>query len=594
MTFRQIVRKICKAHSLFLSLAVPLLTLSSFVEASAIFGLTPIIDFLIHPDLNQASGITIKIIDGIQYLGLPVSIVTVMLFFLCIIAVKNIVSAASTVVFTKLHFRLIRSLIVDEFAAFLSANWRFFLSNSYGVLGNTLVKETEKLGLSFEAVVRILSGLLRIIFFITLGLIISWELTVTVLTLLALFLVPFALLGNTTYKIGKLHTAAGNDFHGMILETFSAAKLILGFGNQRKSLERLANSISPYISTATQFVLIRALTPLAFEPIGIAIVLTAVYAGIYYYQLNVSEVVVLLFAFRMSCSIALDMTVEKNRLQNMAPALEQIYRLKSEAECMKERPGGRRFDLLQREIGLKNITFAYPSGECVLSNINLVIPKGKLIAIIGKSGSGKTTLIDLLMGFYKPQSGQFLVDDADFESLDITSWRNKIGYVPQDAFLFNMSVKDNLIWCCETASAEDIHSACRLANATEFIEKFPQGYDTILGDRGVRLSGGERQRIALARAILKRPEILILDEATSALDSHSEALVQNAIDSISKATTVIVVAHRLATIRQADYIYVLDHGVIVEEGTFEYLMAIKGGEFLKAAEMQGISLSPER
>jgi len=166
------------------------------------------------------------------------------------------------------------------------------------------------------------------------------------------------------------------------------------------------------------------------------------------------------------------------------------------------------------------------------------------------------------------------------------TWRRKLGVVSQDTFLFNLSIKDNLLWGVEKASEEQMNKACEKANAIEFIDKLPKGLDTVIGERGVMLSGGQRQRIAIARAVLREPEILILDEATSALDSHSEVMIQKSIDSISQETTVIVIAHRLSTIKAADYIYVLEQGSVIESGSFDQLMNKRGGEFLKTVELQ--------
>lgn len=591
MRFQKIILELSKKHTLFLFIAVCMLTISSFIEAGAIFSFAPIIDLLIEPDLSKASGITLKITDWMEYFGIPVSIISVMIFFVSITAIKNIFSAISKFVSTKLHFKLTKDIVIEVFKVFLFARWQFFVSKNYGVLGNTLVKETEKVGLAFEGVANILSALLRIIFFIGIAFLISWKLTLVVLLLTGIFLIPFSLLGKITYKIGKIHTSASNEFQGIILQTFNAAKLILGFGNQNKSLLNLTQSISPYINSAIQFVMIRTISPLVFQPIGIVVALFAVYLGVYHYKVNISELFIMLYALRTSTDLAFGITNQKNELQNMAPALEQVYRLKSEAEEMVQFSGDKKFEGLKEGIVLKNVSFSYPNNEEVLNNINLVIPKGKMIAFVGKSGSGKTTLIDVLMGFYEAESGEVLIDNIPLTRIDIMTWRQRIGFVPQDPILFHLSIRDNLLWSDETASDGKIYKACEEANATEFIDKLPKKLDTIVGERGVRLSGGERQRIALARAILRRPEILILDEATSALDSHSELLIQQSIEKIAHHTTVIVIAHRLSTIKRADCIYVLEKGSIVESGSFNQLMKIEGGEFLKAAELQGFMQS---
>lgn len=588
MKIWSLIYHILRENKLYVFFVVSLLTFSSFIEASSIISITPIIDLLIAKDLSKASGITLKLVDFFNYIKLPVTFASLTIFFIAVVIFKNAVKALSKFVYMILHFRLIKKIIFDEFRIFLNSSWQFFTSKKYGVLGNTLVRETGNVGLVFEASAEILANTLNILFYLTMAFLISWKLTTIVLILVGTSLIPFALLGRISYKIGKYHTNAGNEFQGLIIETFNAIKLIFGFGNQEKSISLLSRIIPVYVRSAIQFVMIRAVTPLAFEPIAMLIMLFAVYLGVFRFGMDVSAIFVMIYAFRMSSSYALNITNQRNIIMNLGPSLEQIYNLKNEAERMRQPSGDEKIECFRKEIRMNDLCFSYPTYRNALNHINLVIPKGKMVAIVGKSGSGKTTLVDVIMGFYQAQSGRYMLDDIPFEKIDVNSWRRILGYVPQDAFLFNMSLKDNLLWSNENATDEEIRHACAIANANEFIEKLPDCLNTIVGERGVRLSGGERQRIALARAVLRKPEILILDEATSSLDSHSELLIQKAVEKIAQSTTIIVIAHRMSTIRKSDYIYVLDQGRIVEEGTVEMLISLKDGEFLKTAKLQGM------
>jgi ABC-type multidrug transport system fused ATPase/permease subunit len=243
------------------------------------------------------------------------------------------------------------------------------------------------------------------------------------------------------------------------------------------------------------------------------------------------------------------------------------------------------FDRIDDGFEYKGVSFSYPGHNPVLNDINMTIKKGEMTAIVGDSGSGKSTLIDLLIGFYEPDKGVILADKKPLQEFDIYSFRRHIGYVPQDTVLFNDTVKNNLLWSNEKATEKDIVEACKLANADEFIMNLSDGYDTVVGERGVRLSGGERQRIALARALLRKPELLILDEATSALGSRSEMLIKSAIENITHKTTLVVIAHRLSTIVKADYIYVLQKGRIIEQGKYDSLIKFNSA-FKQAVEMQ--------
>jgi len=226
----------------------------------------------------------------------------------------------------------------------------------------------------------------------------------------------------------------------------------------------------------------------------------------------------------------------------------------------------------QKNVSISNLTFAYPEQEPVLKNISLEIRKGSMVAIVGESGAGKSTLIDMIMGFNDPDSGTIMVDKIPLKEFEINSFRKRIGYVPQESVLFNMTISENIRWANEKASLEEIKRVCQSANADTFIESFPDKYDTLVGDRGIRLSGGQLQRVALARAIIRKPDILILDEATSSLDTKSERLIQEAIEKIAQETTIIVIAHRLSTITKADHIYILENGSVVEHGDYQKLM----------------------
>jgi len=237
-------------------------------------------------------------------------------------------------------------------------------------------------------------------------------------------------------------------------------------------------------------------------------------------------------------------------------------------------------------IHFNNISFAYPNRqELVLKDISLYLPRGTTLALVGGSGAGKSTLADLLPRFYDPKSGSITLDGIDLRQFDFTTLRKSMGIVSQDTFLFNNTVRNNISYGRPEATEEEIIDAAKRANAYEFIMRLPKGFDTLIGDRGVLLSGGQRQRLAIARALVQDPDILILDEATSALDTVSERLVQQAIEELSRDRTTLVIAHRLSTVQKAHQIAVLDQGRVVEVGTHSELLR-KGGYYARLYSMQ--------
>ena len=262
-------------------------------------------------------------------------------------------------------------------------------------------------------------------------------------------------------------------------------------------------------------------------------------------------------------------------LLGVLPDAELVYH--SLIGSVPRRPDGTKaLRSFEKAIVFKNVSFAHKGKDVLLKNLNLTFEKGKVTAIVGPSGAGKTTLINLILGLFEPTEGRIIIDGKPFQEYELETWLNKIGFVSQDPFIYHSSVVENILFGRNGHSMESVIKAAIIANAHGFISEMPERYETIVGDRGMKLSGGQQQRIAIARAILDEPEVLILDEATSSLDSASERLVQEAIDNVTRERTVLIIAHRLSTIRYADKIIVLDDGQIIEEGTHQELMRKQG------------------
>ena len=282
------------------------------------------------------------------------------------------------------------------------------------------------------------------------------------------------------------------------------------------------------------------------------------------------------------------------QLKNNSANLDVLNDFLNESDKQFRHRGGLTFSSIERNIQLRNVSLRYaPELEPALTDINLILPKGQTIALVGSSGAGKSSLADLLAGLYSPTEGEILVDGTNRASFDLVSWQQRLGVVSQDTFLFNASIAENIAFGTPGASRQAIEMAAEQAQASRFIQALPDGFETLVGERGYRLSGGQRQRLSLARAILRDPELLILDEATSALDSESERLVQQAIDRFERKHTVLVIAHRLSTIVNADLICVLDKGAISESGKHEELLA-KDGRYAQLWKQQSTARTEKR
>jgi ABC-type multidrug transport system fused ATPase/permease subunit len=277
------------------------------------------------------------------------------------------------------------------------------------------------------------------------------------------------------------------------------------------------------------------------------------------------------------------------QIQKAVGAVERVFEILDEkAEALDISAPHNEKASIEGIVSFKNVAFTYPSRKevQVLKNISFESNKGETIAIVGPSGSGKSTLVGLLLRFYDVESGQLLIDGKNCKDYNLTDLRNNMAIVPQDVLLFGGTIKENIAYGKPNASFDEIKEAAKKANAFDFIESFPEKFDTVVGERGIKLSGGQRQRIAIARAVLKDPAILILDEATSSLDSESERVVQEALDKLMIGRTSFVIAHRLSTIRNADKIVVIDKGTVVESGSHESLMSIEGGLYQSLHKLQ--------
>lgn len=287
-------------------------------------------------------------------------------------------------------------------------------------------------------------------------------------------------------------------------------------------------------------------------------------------------VVLVLVLQRLNIRLA-RIAASHNKIEEFSGSIHLVEELLDPTDKQFRRLGGMRFQELRQGIRLEKVSLIYPQREQpALSAINLDIPAGSTVALVGASGSGKSSLVDLLVGLLSPSEGTILVDGLDLERIDLDSWQRRLGVVSQDVLLLNGSIRDNIAFSMPEAGRDAIRAAAEAADATTFIEALPEGYDTLIGERGFRLSGGQRQRLSLARALLKDPALLILDEATSALDSASEARIQAAVDRFARGHTVLTVAHRLSSVQHADLIVVLEAGRIVERGRHQQLLELGG------------------
>ncbi|MBL8024241.1 MAG: ABC transporter ATP-binding protein [Elusimicrobia bacterium] len=569
-------------------LSVFLLFLSGGLETLTLLTLVPVVDLFSLPNLSTAGPVTQRFIETLRSVGLTPTMSNMMIVLLALQALSSAVFilAAHSILRTK--YAAVREVMGDAFDEFFSARWSFFSSNSQGTLLTTFTSAVVQVGNAFSGIGLLLIAGARLVSYMAVPLAISWQITLFCVGLTALVAWPFLRLGKISFRLGKSNMDTANETMALLHASLGGAKVVLGYGNQKKNSDALRREFQKHCEATIKFQTLTQAIPAAYKPLGLGIlVLTLLLSR--HLGVPLSEIGVMMLAFLHMIPQVGYLASNKSNIQNLLPAYEQIERLRGEARRLVQRSGPRPFVSFEREIVLDQVSFSYPDRPPILTDITLRIPKGRFVAIVGESGAGKSTFVDLLMALHEPTGGRITLDGVPLHEFEVGSYRRRIGYVPQENVLFNQSIRDNLLWANAEASEDDIRSACRRANATEFIEKLPQGFDTFVGDRGVRLSGGQAQRISLARAILRKPFLLILDEATSSLDTHSERMIQSAVESLSHETTVIAVAHRLSTIVNADKIILLQHGKIAEEGSYSSLMNQRG-LFYRMGHLQGLSV----
>ena len=579
--------KIIRSNLFSFLVVLLLMIVSAAIQSSAVFSFIPLIDILVNQDPANQSGVTRFFGDVFNKFDIPVSVFSFGILFLLVTFLKSVFLLFETYVRSKLIFKIIKDLTVDQFNSFLNASWRFYSDKDFGLISNTMTKETEKVTIGFESIAAFLSGVLTILFYLGILFFLSAKLTFMIIFLATSILLPISFISDKfVYKLRHDHTAASNFLQSSILNSLNAIKLIIGYNKRKETAKLIVPSIQTVADTSLKFTLIRFFFTLINEPLVIILALVTILFGQSYLNIPVAELIVILFVVNRAAGLASTLIANNNGFVAAIPSFEQIYTLKDQATISQEIENPQIINSFNESSHILDLDFSYGAKK-TLNNISIDVVKGEMTAIVGPSGSGKSTLIDILMGYYEVNVGSIFIDGTPFEKINLNSWRDLIGYIPQQPFLFNASIKDNILWANPTLSDKDIISACKLAYVHDFVMEMKDGYETIVGERGMKLSGGQAQRICLARAIASEPEILILDEATSSLDSDSESLIQASIESLKGDTTIISVAHRLSTIINSNHVYYLEDGCLIEDGTFEDLM-MKKGKFYQAAKLQGM------
>lgn len=496
-------------------------------------------------------------------------------------------------VLTRMRVWMVYRLRKAVFEKITSLHLGFFHNRQKGDLMSVLSNDTQEIENSVVSTIQVFfrEPLVIIIYFIIL-----FMMSVK-LTLFTLFFFPVSgiIIGTISKKL-KRTADLGQHILGKILsqteEAISGIRIIKGFVVKRFINRKFEQVNAEYRRVSKSFINRRELASPVSEFLGVTVIIVLIlYGGSLVIsnqsELTASEFITYIILYSQILPPAKNISNSITTLQRGLAAGNRLFQLLDTPSQINDAPDAEHISSFENCIEYRQVWFSYDD-KPVLKNINLKIEKGKTVALVGQSGSGKSTLADLLPRFYDLQKGEILIDGKDIRKLRKESLRRLMGIVTQEAILFNDTIFNNISFGLENADREAVIQAAKIANAHEFIIQTEHGYDTNIGDRGMKLSGGQRQRISIARAVLRNPPILILDEATSALDTESERLVQEAIFNLMKNRTSLVIAHRLSTIQHADEIIVLHQGQIVERGNHQELIAMNG-MYKKLLDMQGIA-----
>lgn len=506
------------------------------------------------------------------------------------IGLKNVIGYINSLSSGHLARLLVNDLRKEGLRILLEVDLDFYSQIKVGDITNRIGNEVSRTARSVQIIFQLISTTTTILVFVGILLSISWELTLASTFLLSLVILVNQFWIRRSKEFGRTLTEIARIYTSRLIDILTGIRLIKAAGNEEKEYKQLEDLIlvrekAEFQSQANS----SAIAPVN-EMSGIIAVLTILFLGrtFFFQQLEAVSAVLLTYLFILFRLLPVvgQLNGARNGFANASASVESVsdFLRRDNKPFMKN--GSLLYSKLEKGIRFENVSFGYPSrSSLVLKNVDLWVPRGTTLALVGASGAGKSTLVDLLPRFYDPTEGRITLDDQDLREFNLRSLRQSMGIVSQDTFLFNDSVRNNIAYGKADATDEDVIEAAKRSNAHEFILQLPQGFDTPLGDRGILLSGGQRQRLAIARALLRNPEILVLDEATSALDTVSERLVQQAIDELSRDRTTIVIAHRLSTVQKADQIAVMDKGSVVELGSHEELLK-QGGYYARLCLMQ--------
>lgn len=580
---REFILNQIRPYKKYIALLIFLFFVASAFDGISIGMLVPLLASLQKvQNYEELPKILRSVIELFAQYPIEKQVIISLAFVVSSILLKNLFLAISRYMSYSLTARLIANLRSQLINTLMLVGIGFYSNVKTGDLVEKTLFNTMMVEEIIRKTLELIDYLVSFTILMVLLIIFSWKLTIVTIILAALIALGVSIYIKKLAAYGLKFRDNSRELTSNLHENLSGIEVIKSFTKERKQSEKLKGKIENHAKSRLNLTFGNYMVHLLTEVLGVIamaiLFLVVIKTSDMDYKIVLTQLLPFIYILARMLPLIKLINQARGIIVSRWPGLDAIYDLIRLDNKPMIKDGNQDFTKIESAIRLKSLTFSYNDNNVyALNNVDFQIPKGKTTAIVGQSGAGKSTITNLLLRFYDPQSGNIYIDDEPLANFKIDSYRKHIGIVSQDTFIFNDSVKNNIAFgALEDTSDEEIIKAAKRAGAHEFISELSNGYDTVLGERGVKLSGGQRQRISIARAILKNPEILILDEATSSLDTRTEQLIHKAITELSRNRTVIIIAHRLSTIKNADQIIVLKNGTVSEIGNEKELMSNKG------------------
>jgi ATP-binding cassette subfamily C protein len=537
------------------------LVVMAFLDGIGVLALLPLLTVVLEKESGTQAGVTQQYQSFIEWIGFVPSLESFLVLLVCLFLLKAIVSMLASLQVSYAQADIVAESRLRLLSSLLNARWEYFVSQPSGKLANSIGQQAQGAGSLYTQLCVIISSGVQGAVYIGSAILVSWQATVGAAVAGIIMLSVLSGLIGKSRVASVRQTNLMESFTGRLIDSLNGIKPLKAMGAVDRIEPLLSWEVKGLRTVYAQMLFLKKRLSSSQEAIRVIALAAALYIAIRYFHYQLATLTVVAVLFLRTLDVVRQF---QNGWQNVAVTevpYERMRTLTYEADAAREDIGGGKKPTLKMGIEIKNVSFSYQHNP-IFKNINLYIPGGQFSCILGPSGEGKTTLVDLVIGLLTPQRGEILLDGITLDEIDPSAWRRNIGYVPQEVFLFHDTLWRNITLGDPDFAIEDVKDALVAAGAWEFVCRLENGVETIVGERGGRLSGGQRQRISIARALIRKPKLLILDEATSALDAETEADIAETLRRLTPEMTILAITHRSSLVRHADLIFRLHKGKI--------------------------------